>query len=133
MRIVIQIDGENVVVQTDHPLTETLTAPIVDAGQVPAELLQQDGQVRESEATESHEQSYKTPSSRGKRGSAAPDREPSLNPLRAGEAAARKWLAAGGYSAQEAESFEATDGGKAPKLPTVPRKKKPPKRSARKR
>jgi hypothetical protein len=135
MRIVIQIEGENVVVKTDrqYPETqppETQLSSVVDAGPVPAELVNQFGRVRESGSANAYEQSGKSPSSRRKGESVEP--ETALNPLRAGEAAARRYLAAEARPIVQNELIETTDAGKAPRLPKVARNEKGSKRSRRK-
>jgi hypothetical protein len=123
MRIIIEINGDNIAVHTDRQLAEADTASIVDAGSAPAELLRQFGGIVEKE------RSGKAP--RGKRGSIGPGKETPLNPLRAGEAIARQLL---GQSAQlESESMETIDAGRAPNLPKISGKEKRLKRSARKK
>ena len=121
MRIVIDIDGDNVAVHTDRALPDSDSTAITDAGPVPAELLRQFGRGRKAGAA------------RGKRASAKPEGEAALNPLRAGELVARQRLAAYAQPAYESEVIETTDAGKAPALP----KRRPTgskrKRSARKK
>ena len=116
MRIIIEINGDNIAVHTDRQLAEADSASIVDAGSAPAELLRQFG---------------KTQPPRGKRGSIGPGKETPLNPLRAGEAVARQLL---GQSAQlESEPTETIDAGRAPKLPKISGTEKRLRRPARKK
>jgi len=125
MKIVIEIDGDNIAVHTDRRLAAADTASIVDAGSAPAELLRQFGGIVEEE------RSGKTQSRRGKRGLIDSGKETPLNPLRAGEAVARQLL---GQSAQPAsEPTEAIDAGPAPKLPKTSGKEKRLKRPAKKK
>jgi hypothetical protein len=124
MRIIIEINGDNIAVHTDRQLAEADTASIVDAGSAPAELLRQFGGIVEKE------RSGKAQAPRGKRGSIGPGKETPLNPLRAGEAVARQLL---GQSAQlESESMETIDAGRAPKLPKISGKEKRLKRPRKK-
>ena len=123
MKIVIEIDGENIAVHTDRQLAEADTASVVDAGSAPAELLRQFGGIVEEK------RSGKKP--RGERGSIGPGKEIPLNPLRAGEAVARQLL---GQSAQlESEPMETIDAGRAPKLLKISGKEKRLKRPASKK
>jgi len=126
MRIVIDIDGENVTVHTDRQASETQGPPIVDAGPVPSELLQQYGHVRGAVTAGMLEQSGGAKAHAGKRGSKGA-RETPLNPLRAGAAAAYQRLAAGGQAFQAGESAEGMDAGKAPQIGKLSAKAKRPK------
>jgi len=125
MKIIIEINGDNIAVHTDRQLADADSASIVDAGPAPAELLRKFGGIAEEE------RSGKTQSPRGKRGSIGPGKETPLNPLRVGEAVARQLL---GQSAQlESESIETMDAGRAPKLPKTSQKEKRLKRPARRK
>jgi hypothetical protein len=124
MRIIIEIDGDNVAVHTDRQLSETDTAKVVDAGSAPVELLRQYG----GEGV--YETSDLAKSPKGKRGAIKPRKDIPLNPLRAGEAIARQLLKSGG---SESELYEIIDAGRAPGLPKVSRKKDTPKQSRRRK
>jgi hypothetical protein len=123
MRIVIEIDGDNVALHTDRQPVDRDAASIGNAGSAPVELLRQFGGM-ESTATNGHDESREDES--GQYGS-SPDEETPLNPLRAGEAIARQRL---GYPARlESESFQTIDAGVAPKLTSSSGKKKKKKES----
>ena len=120
MRIVIEIDGDDVQVHTDRQSRETGSANVVDAGSAPMDLLRQHGEIDESADV------ARPP--RVKQGPIKPAKDTPLNPLRAGQAIARQ-LQRGGIESS-AESAEVVDGGHAPKLPSVSGKDKPSKRNA---
>ena len=109
MRIIIEIDGDNVAVHTDRQLSETDTAKVVDAGSAPVELLRQYG------GEGMYETSDVAQSPKGKRAAVKPRKDIPLNPLRAGEAIARRMMKSG----NESESDEIIDAGQAPGLPKV--------------
>jgi hypothetical protein len=106
MRIVIDIDGDNVQVHTerdsDRQLSGSNLSEVVDAGSPPADLLQRQ--------------------SRGKGGVKSYREDTPLNPLRAGQAVARRQLAQALEPA--IEPGEPVDAGRAPKLPGTSRRKK---------
>ncbi len=122
MRIIIEIDGDNVAVHTDRQLSETDTAKVVDAGSAPVELLRQYGGEGMSEIPDRAQ----TPPE--KRGAVKSRKDTPLNPLRAGEAIARQLVKTGG---SESESYEIIDAGQAPGLPKTSRKKDTPKQARR--
>lgn len=123
MRIIIEIDGDNVAVHTDRQLSETDTAKVVDAGSAPVELLRQYG----GEVSETPDVAQ---SPQGKRGAVKLRKDTPLNPLRAGEAIARQLVKSGG---SEGELYEIIDGGRAPGLPKVSRKEDTPKQARRRK
>jgi hypothetical protein len=106
MRIVIEIDGDNVQVHTDRRPHEAEAANIIDAGSAPMDLLRQHGEAEGAALPP-----------RGKQKPIAPSKDTPLNPLRAGQAAAGRIRNAVGAS--DAESAEVVDGGGAPKLPKI--------------
>jgi hypothetical protein len=121
MRIVIEIDGDNVQVHTDRQLSETDTAKVTDAGSPPVDLLRQYAM----------DDAYDEPQqSRGKASSVKPVKDAPLNPLRAGEAVARR---TGNYVERAGESIDVIDAGQAPRVPKVSQKQKTPKQRARKK
>jgi hypothetical protein len=120
MRIVIEIDGDDVQVHTDRQSRESGSADVVDAGSAPMDLLRQHGEIDEST------DAARPP--RGKQGAIKPAKDTPLNPLRAGQAIARKHRVGG--VEPNAESEEVVDGGHAPKLPSVSGKDKPSKGNA---
>jgi hypothetical protein len=122
MRIIIEIDGDNVAVHTDRQLSETDTTRVVDAGSAPVELLREHGEEG------AYDTSDVAQSPKGKRGAVKPRKNTPLNPLRAGEAAARRLVKTGG---SESEPYEIIDAGQAPGLPKASRKKDKPKQSRR--
>ena len=107
MRIVIEIDGDDVQVHTDRQSRETGSANIVDAGSAPMDLLRQHGEMDESTDV------ARPP--RVKQAPIKPAKDTPLNPLRAGQAIARQ-LQRGGIE-PSAESDKVVDEGHAPKLP----------------
>ena len=110
MRIVIEIDGDNVQVQTDRQPRESENANVVDAGSAPIDLLREHGEA-EGLADESR-------SERGQQRSIKPikpAKDTPLNPLRAGQAAARQLVSK--RADEEAESIDAIDAGQAPNVP----------------
>ena len=113
MRIVIEIDGDNVQVHTDRQARDLEGANVVDAGSAPMDLLRQHGETAgvEDELPPREKQRVIKP--------IKPAKDTPLNPLRAGQAAAYALRAAG--VASDAESTEVVDGGGAPKLPRVSR------------
>jgi hypothetical protein len=124
LRIIIEIDGDNVAVHTDRSMLEPDSASIVDAGSAPAELLRDFGGL--------DDRTVKVKSPRGKRGAAGTERETPLNPLRAGEAIARQLL--GQVTREDSEALETIDAGSAPKkLSKISRKKQSPNQRARTR
>jgi hypothetical protein len=123
MRIIIEIDGDNVAVHTDRQLSETDTAKVVDAGSAPVELLREHG------VEGMYESSDPAQSPRGKRGAVKPRKDTPLNPLRAGEAIARRLMKTG----DESGSYEIIDAGQAPGVPKPSRKEGTPKQSRRRK
>jgi hypothetical protein len=114
MRIIIEIDGDNVAVHTDRQPGDRDSASVENAGSAPVELLRQFGAM-ESTETKGHDGPYQDGPGRY---DSSPDEETPLNPLRAGEAIARQRL---GYPTRlESQSFETVDAGAAPKLPAGP-------------
>lgn len=120
MRIVIEIDGDDVQVHTDRQSRETGSANVVDAGSAPMDLLRQHGEIDESTDVARPPRVKQVP--------VKPAKDAPLNPLRAGQAIARQ-LQRGGIE-PSAESAEVVDGGHAPKLPSVSGKDKPSKGNA---
>jgi hypothetical protein len=118
MRIVIEIDGDNVQVHTDRQPREAGGANVIDAGSAPIDLLRQHGEI----AGLAGESQTAAQPPRGKQGAMKPAKDTPLNPLRAGQAIARR-LQAGGV-ASDLESGEVIDGGRAPKPPKVSGKAK---------
>src|SRR5688572_17950308 len=106
MRIVIEIDGDNVAVHTDRQPPGADSVSIVDAGPAPTELLREFGGMEETKPKAA---------SKARKGAALPGTEWGVNPLRAGEAIARHRL---GYPPrEEGAPLETIDAGRAPKLP----------------
>lgn len=124
MRIIIEIDGDNVAVHTDRQLSETDADRGVDAGSAPVELLREHGGEGIFDTLDVAQ------SPKGKRGAVKLRKDAPLNPLRAGEATARRLAARGGT---EGDSYETIDAGRAPGIPRVSRKKNSPKKSGRKK
>ncbi len=124
MRIIIEIDGDNVAVHTDRQLSETDATSGVDAGSAPVDLLREHGEAGP------YDTSDVARSAKGKRGAVKSRKDGPLNPLRAGEAIARRLAARGGT---EGDSYETIDAGRAPGIPIVSRKKNSPKKSGRKK
>ena len=125
MRIVIEIDGDDVQVHTDRQSREVGSANVVDAGSAPIDLLREHG-----------EAALAAPALRIKHRPIKPSKDTPLNPLRAGQAAARRLRNADAGSADEAA--EVVDGGGAPKLPNISRepntsRDSPQKRGGRKK
>jgi hypothetical protein len=114
MRIVIEIDGDNVQVQTDRQPRESDSSNVVDAGSAPMDLLRQHGEAAglAGELPPRGEQRAVKPMKPGK--------DTPLNPLRAGQAAALALRDAGVGS--DPESPEIVDGGGAPNLQKISRK-----------
>lgn len=124
MRIIIEIDGDNVAVHTDRQLSETDTTRVVDAGSAPVDLLRQHG----GEGV--YDTSDVAQSPKGKRRAVKSRKDIPLNPLRAGEAIARQRQQSGD---SESELGVSIDAGRAPRLPKVSRKKETPESRRRKR
>lgn len=117
MRIVIEIDGDNVQVQTDRQSPEKDNANVVDAGSAPIDLLRQHGE-GEGLADESHAR----PEQQRTIKPIKPSKDTPLNPLRAGQAAARQLVQR--RADEDAESREAIDAGQAPTVPRSSGKEK---------